>query len=55
MHRGIADCLAKTVRNEGVSALYKGFWPTWSRLGPWQFIFWVSYEQLRAAAGLRSF
>lgn len=54
-YRGIFDCLAQTVRNEGFLALYKGFMPTWSRLGPWQFIFWVSYEQLRSAAGLASF
>ncbi len=31
------------------------FLPTWMRLGPWQMVFWVSYEQLRQTAGLGSF
>lgn len=49
------DCLAKTVRVEGLRALWKGFFPTWARLGPWQFVFWVSYEKLRRFSGLSSF
>lgn len=49
------DCLVKTVRFEGLRALWKGFFPTWARLGPWQFVFWVSYEKLRLIAGLPSF
>lgn len=49
------DCLVKTVRVEGFKALWKGFFPTWARLGPWQFVFWVSYEKFRQIAGLPSF
>ncbi|KAK2969036.1 hypothetical protein RJ640_007901 [Escallonia rubra] len=49
------DCLVKTVRLEGSRALWKGFFPTWARLGPWQFVFWVSYEKFRQIAGLTSF
>lgn len=49
------DCLVKTVRVEGLRALWKGFLPTWARLGPWQFVFWVSYEKFRRIAGLSSF
>lgn len=49
------DCLRKTVQQEGVFALYKGFWPTWARLGPWQMCFWVSYEQLRKITGQAGF
>lgn len=49
------DCIVKTVRFEGLRALWKGFFPTWARLGPWQFVFWVSYEKLRLIAGLPSF
>ncbi|MCL7028084.1 hypothetical protein MKW94_001498 [Papaver nudicaule] len=55
MYRNSYDCLVKTVRVEGVMALWKGFFPTWARLGPWQFVFWVSYERLRNIAGLSSF
>ncbi|XP_061338517.1 LOW QUALITY PROTEIN: mitochondrial uncoupling protein 3-like [Gastrolobium bilobum] len=52
------DCLVKTVKVEGIRyirALWKGFFPTWARLGPWQFVFWVSYEKFRKIAGLPSF
>lgn len=49
------DCVVKTVRNEGLKALWKGFFPTWARLGPWQFAFWVSYEKFRQIADLSSF
>nr|XP_018622499.1 mitochondrial uncoupling protein 3 [Nicotiana tomentosiformis] len=51
-YRNSYDCLVKTVGIEGVKALWKGFFPTWARLGPWQFVFWVSYEKFRQIAGL---
>ncbi|KAI4387516.1 hypothetical protein MLD38_005343 [Melastoma candidum] len=54
-YRNSYDCLVKTVRLEGPRALWKGFFPTWARLGPWQFVFWVSYEKLRKVAGMPSF
>ncbi|KAK3144643.1 hypothetical protein QOZ80_4AG0315850 [Eleusine coracana subsp. coracana] len=55
LYRNSLDCLVKTVRHEGVRALWKGFLPTWARLGPWQFVFWVSYEKLRQTSGISSF
>jgi solute carrier family 25 (mitochondrial uncoupling protein), member 27 len=55
LYRNSLDCLVKTVRYEGVTALWKGFLPTWGRLGPWQFVFWVSYERLRHISGISSF
>ncbi|KAJ4963123.1 hypothetical protein NE237_023062 [Protea cynaroides] len=55
MYKSSYDCLVNTVRIEGLRALWKGFFPTWARLGPWQFVFWVSYEKLRYIAGLSSF
>ncbi|KAK7090607.1 kidney mitochondrial carrier protein 1-like [Littorina saxatilis] len=42
-----AECLMQTVRTEGVMALYKGFIPNWLRLGPWNIIFFMTYEQLK--------
>ncbi|XP_073149424.1 mitochondrial uncoupling protein 3 [Henckelia pumila] len=54
-YRNSYDCLVKTVRIEGFRALWKGFLPTWARLGPWQFVFWVSYEKFRHITGLTSF
>eukprot|EP00927_Polykrikos_kofoidii_P049347 TRINITY_DN43416_c0_g1_i1.p1 TRINITY_DN43416_c0_g1~~TRINITY_DN43416_c0_g1_i1.p1 ORF type:complete len:315 (+),score=28.84 TRINITY_DN43416_c0_g1_i1:132-1076(+) len=55
MYSGTLDCWFKTVRGEGFLALYKGFVPGWMRLGPWQLVFWCSYEQLRIVSGLGGF
>lgn len=55
MYRGSLDCLVKSVRTEGVAALWRGFLPTWARLGPWQLAFWVTYEQLRGTVGIGTF
>lgn len=54
-YRGMAHCFGATLRAEGLRGLYSGFWPTWARLGPWQLTFWVTYEELRRAAGLSGF
>lgn len=54
-YTNMAACAVDTVRREGVRKLYSGFLPGWARLGPWQFFFWVSYEQLRKAGGLEGF
>lgn len=54
-YKGVLDCLHKTVKNEGIKSLYKGFFPIWMRLAPWQLSFWVSYEKLRILSGLESF
>ncbi|KHG27841.1 Mitochondrial uncoupling 4 [Gossypium arboreum] len=40
MYKSSYDCLVKTVKIEGLTALWKGFFTTWARLGPWQFFFW---------------
>ncbi|CAH0392912.1 unnamed protein product [Bemisia tabaci] len=47
LYEGSLDCFAKTVKNEGFAALYKGFIPTWVRMGPWNIIFFITYEQLK--------
>jgi len=51
----MSQCIIGTVRKEGFLSLYKGFFPVWIRLAPWQMIFWVSYEKLRKISGLESF
>lgn len=51
VYSGILDCLRTTVRNEGPMALYKGFLPNWFRLAPWTLVFFMSYENVRAAIG----
>lgn len=55
LYRGTVDCWVKTVQSEGLLALYKGFLPGWMRLGPWQLVFWCTYEQLRIRAGMGGF
>jgi len=55
LYRGTVDCWIKTVKAEGFLALYKGFLPGWLRLGPWQLVFWCTYEQLRLASGMGGF
>lgn len=47
IYAGSIDCLLQTVKNEGFLALYKGFIPTWFRMGPWNIIFFITYEQLK--------
>jgi solute carrier family 25 uncoupling protein 27 len=54
-YNGTLDCWRKVVANEGPLALYKGFMPGWLRLGPWQLVFWCSYEQLRILTGIGGF
>eukprot|EP00039_Didymoeca_costata_P024380 m.10145 g.10145 ORF g.10145 m.10145 type:complete len:283 (+) comp4207_c0_seq1:244-1092(+) len=47
MYPSMLSCLIHTAKTEGVTALWKGFGPTWLRLGPWQFCFWITYENIR--------
>lgn len=47
IYNGSIDCAVQTVRNEGFRALYKGFIPTYLRMGPWNIIFFITYEQLK--------
>ena len=46
-YAGAMDCALKTVRSEGVMALYKGFIPTVSRQGPFTVVLFVTLEQVR--------
>jgi len=46
IYRGSWDCFTTTLKHEGVRALYRGFLPAWFRMGPWNLIFFTSYEQL---------
>ncbi|KZC06440.1 PREDICTED: kidney mitochondrial carrier protein 1 [Dufourea novaeangliae] len=47
IYNGSVDCFVQTFKNEGFLALYKGFVPTWFRMGPWNIIFFITYEQLK--------
>lgn len=47
LYKGTLDGILKMWKHEGFFALYKGFWPNWLRLGPWNIIFFITYEQLK--------
>ncbi|EDO34326.1 predicted protein [Nematostella vectensis] len=52
VYQGTLDCIYKTVRHEGILALYKGFFPNWTRTGLDTIIIFFVYERLRRYAGL---
>ena len=41
----VLSCLLQTLRTEGPLALYKGFFPSYLRLGPWNIIVSYSHAQ----------
>jgi hypothetical protein len=46
-YTGTFDCIAKTVRREGISAVYKGLVPTTARQVPLNMVRFVSVEYFR--------
>ncbi|KAJ3088784.1 Mitochondrial oxaloacetate carrier protein [Phlyctochytrium bullatum] len=50
LYRSGLDCLIKTVRTEGISALYKGFTAHYLRIGPHTILTFVFLEQVKKAA-----
>eukprot|EP00474_Spongospora_subterranea_P000553 CRZ01011.1 hypothetical protein [Spongospora subterranea] len=50
-YSSVWNCLATIVKTEGVLTLFKGFVPTYMRLGPWQVIFFTTYEQVSVILG----
>ncbi|KAH8059902.1 oxidative phosphorylation uncoupler [Aureococcus anophagefferens] len=49
---GLFSLAMRIPREEGFGAFYKGFWPLFQRKVTWTVIFFMAYEQLRAAASL---
>ena len=49
---GLVALAMRIPREEGFGAFYKGFWPLFQRKVTWTVIFFMAYEQLRAAASL---
>ncbi|KAJ0083451.1 hypothetical protein Patl1_31173 [Pistacia atlantica] len=46
-YKNTLDCFIKTLKNEGISAFYKGFLPNFGRLGSWNAIMFLTLEQVR--------
>ena len=51
-YTGMMDCFARTVREEGFGALFKGLWPNYLKVVPSIAIAFVTYEQLKEAMGV---
>ncbi|KAI8897358.1 mitochondrial carrier domain-containing protein [Globomyces pollinis-pini] len=47
------DCMIKTVKAEGPIGLFKGWLPSWLRLGPHTIITFIVLEQLRKVSGVK--
>ncbi|KAG5187289.1 mitochondrial carrier domain-containing protein [Tribonema minus] len=45
-YTGMLDVLRKSAQQDGLRSLYKGFLPTWMRIGPWAIVMFMTYEQL---------
>ena len=54
IYNGMFDCLRKSVKNEGLSSLYKGFTPQWMRFGPFTIIQLTVWEGLRSFYGINT-
>ena len=47
IYKSSFECGIATLKNEGFLALYKGFMASFMRMGPWNIIFFLVYEQLK--------
>lgn len=52
VYRGMSDCFARTVREEGFQALFKGLWPNYLKVVPSIAIAFVTYEQIKEFLGV---
>ncbi|XP_073344291.1 dicarboxylate carrier UCP2-like [Pagrus major] len=48
-YSGAMNCALTMLFNEGPTAFYKGFMPAFLRLGSWNIVMFVSYEQIKRA------
>lgn len=46
-YKSAGDALLKTIKNEGPGGLYKGFWANFTRIGSWNVVMFMSYEQIK--------
>jgi len=50
-YRGNFHCAKSVLQKEGFKGIAKGFLPRYCRLGPWQLVFFVSYEKIMGLMG----
>ncbi|KAK7817535.1 mitochondrial uncoupling protein 2 [Quercus suber] len=46
-YKNTVDCFIKTLKSEGFFAFYKGFFPNFGRLGSWNAIMFLTFEQAK--------
>ncbi|NXY83361.1 UCP3 protein, partial [Alcedo cyanopectus] len=51
-YRNALSCLLALLMQDGLAGFYKGFIPSFLRLGSWNVVMFISYEQLQRAAAL---
>ena len=54
IYNGFADCVAKTLKEEGPLSLYRGFVPIWGRFAPSATIQLLTIETLYQACGFKA-
>lgn len=47
IYKNTIDCFLKTLKSEGPLAFYKGFLPNFTRLGIWNVIMFLTFEQVK--------
>ncbi|XP_026461983.1 solute carrier family 25 member 35-like isoform X2 [Ctenocephalides felis] len=47
LYNGILDCIYKMCKTEGIYGFYKGFWPSYLRLGPHTVLVLVFWDQIK--------
>lgn len=47
-YNGVYDCLKKIIKIEGISGLYKGFWPNYIRIAPHSTLVLLFYDEAKA-------
>jgi hypothetical protein len=48
--KGPTDCFLQILKNEGVGAMYNGFWFLWLRIGPWAVIMFITWDWMKDLA-----
>ncbi|XP_075598759.1 putative mitochondrial transporter UCP3 isoform X3 [Balearica regulorum gibbericeps] len=51
-YRNVLSCLLALLMQDGLAGFYKGFVPSFLRLGSWNVVMFISYEQLQRAVAL---
>jgi len=46
-YRSAPDAFAKILKQEGFYGFYKGFWPNFYRIGSWNIVMFMTFEQLK--------